>query len=50
MDPQSFIPHLEKRISSFNGNIYVPGGDLPVEPTNEGPLAIKEAISALQNQ
>ena len=47
MNPQSFIPHLEQRMKSFNGNIYVPGGELPVEPTNEGIPAIQEAINAL---
>lgn len=44
LDPKSFIPHLEKKMKSFNGLIYVPGGDLPVETTTEGGAAIQEAI------
>jgi hypothetical protein len=39
---------LEKRLTRFNGNVYVPGDGLPTEPTAEGPNAIAAAIASLE--
>ena len=50
IDPKSFIPHLENRLTRFNGNVYIPGVGLPSEPTTEGPAAIADAIAALEKQ
>lgn len=47
LNPQSIIPSLEKLLTQFNGNILKRQGEVPLQ-TNEGPSAVKEAISFLK--
>ena len=47
-DPQSFIPPLQERLDSFQGNFYV--FDKKKIRSREGPVPVKEAIEWLQQQ
>ena len=47
-DPKSFLPDLEERAKHFDGNVLtMPGAD-GGEFTQEGPLAVKDAIEYLK--
>ena len=46
--PLSFIPDLQARLASFEGNLLKKNGCNIM--TNEGPAAVQEAIAALQQQ
>ena len=48
-DPRSFIPYLQTRLSNFRDNtVWTPGVSCG-ETTNEGPAAVREAITFLEN-
>ena len=47
-NPQSFIPYLEERLSRFVGNIYYASGSFMGLITQEGPAAVREAITELE--
>ena len=47
--PKKFIPKLEARLQYFEGKKYCFPGATPVV-THEGPIAVKEAISYLEEQ
>ena len=52
-DPQSLIPHLEKRLKKFKGKTIIGGygdGDGINIATEEGPAAVQELIDFLRNQ
>jgi uncharacterized protein YkwD len=48
-DPQSFIPHLQKLLEQFEGDVLKREGKTNLR-TNEGPKAVKEAIEYLQSK
>ena len=43
-DPKSFVPHLQKLLECFDGEVLKREGKTNLR-TNEGPKAVKEAIS-----
>jgi len=45
-DPKSFIPHLQKLIECFDGEVLKREGKTNLR-TNEGPKAVREAIEYL---
>lgn len=45
-NPQSFIPHLQKMLDSFDGEVLKREGKTNLR-TNEGPKAVREAIEYL---
>lgn len=45
-DPPSFIPHLQKLLEQFDGEVLKREGKTNLR-TNEGPKAVKEAIEYL---
>ena len=48
-DPKSFIPYLKSRLTYFKGNTYYTPGVESGESTDEGPAAVQEAITFLEN-
>ena len=48
-DPHSFIPHLQKLLECFEGDVLKREGKTNLR-TNEGPKAVKEAIEYLQTK
>jgi hypothetical protein len=48
-DPKSFIPHLQKLLDCFDGDVLKREGKTNLR-TNEGPKAVKEAIEYLQTK
>jgi len=44
-NPLSLIPHLEKRLQYFKGNVYQAPGCSRLLRTFEGPKAVQEAIN-----
>lgn len=47
--PSNFVPLLEDLLQYFDGNTLRKPGEIPLV-TNEGPSAVREAISALKSQ
>ena len=48
-NPKSFIPHLQKLLECFDGEVLKREGKTNLR-TNEGPKAVKEAIEYLQTK
>jgi uncharacterized protein YkwD len=48
-NPQSFVPHLQKMLEQFDGDVLKREGKTNLR-TNEGPKAVKEAIDYLMNK
>ena len=48
-DPASFVPHLQKLLENFDGEVLKREGKTNLR-TNEGPKAVKEAIDYLQTK
>ncbi|CAK82989.1 unnamed protein product (macronuclear) [Paramecium tetraurelia] len=48
-NPKLAIPKLQEHLKLFKGNVLQKPGEIPLQ-TNEGPKAVNECISFLQNQ